>query len=42
MVAQVGYLVAGRLGGQVAPCAVYTMHVEIMSAGFLVEPQNHG
>jgi hypothetical protein len=40
MVAQVGYLVAGRPRGQVAPCAVCTVHVEMSSAGFLVEPQN--
>jgi hypothetical protein len=26
----------------VAPCAVYTWHVETRSAGFLVEPQNQG
>jgi hypothetical protein len=26
----------------VALCAVYTMHVETRSAGFLVEPQNQG
>jgi hypothetical protein len=42
MVAQVGYSVAGRSRGQVAPCAVYTVHVETRSAGFLVEPQNQG
>jgi hypothetical protein len=42
MVAQVGYSVAGRSRGQVAPCAVYTWHVETRSAGFLVEPQNQG
>jgi hypothetical protein len=28
--------------GQVALCAIYTMHVEMRSAGFLVEPQNQG
>jgi hypothetical protein len=38
MVTQVGYLVAGRLRGRVAPCAVCTVHVETRSAGFLVEP----
>jgi hypothetical protein len=38
MVAQVGYLVAGQLRGQVAPCAVCTVHVEMRSVGFLVEP----
>jgi hypothetical protein len=42
MVAQVGYSVAGRSRGQVAPCAVCTWHVETRSAGFLVEPQNQG
>jgi hypothetical protein len=42
MVAQVGYSVAGRSRGRVAPCAVYTWHVETRSAGFLVEPQNQG
>jgi hypothetical protein len=40
MVAQVGYSVAGRSRGRVAPCAICTMHVETMSVGFLVEPQN--
>jgi hypothetical protein len=42
MVAQVGYSVAGRLRGRVAPCAVCTWHVETRSAGSLLEPQNHG
>jgi hypothetical protein len=42
MVAQVGYSVAGRSRGRVALCAVCTWHVEIRSAGFLVEPQNQG
>jgi hypothetical protein len=42
MVAQVGYSVAGRLRGRVAPCAVCTWHVETRSADFLVEPQNQG
>jgi hypothetical protein len=42
MVAQVEYSVAGQLRGRVAPCAVYTWHVETRSAGFLVEPQNQG
>jgi hypothetical protein len=40
MVAQVGYSMAGRSKGRVAPCAVCTWHVETRSAGFLVEPQN--
>jgi hypothetical protein len=30
------------MGGQVMLCAVYTVHVETRSAGFLVEPQNQG
>jgi hypothetical protein len=42
MVAQVGYSVAGRSRGQVALCAVYTVHVETRSVGFFVEPQNQG
>jgi hypothetical protein len=37
MVAQVRYSVVGRSRGRVAPCAVYTVHVETRSAGFLVE-----
>jgi hypothetical protein len=42
MIAQVGYSVAGRSRGRVAPCAVCIVHVEMRSAGFLVEPQNQG
>jgi hypothetical protein len=42
MVAQVGYSVAGRSRDRVTLCAVCTMHVEMRSAGFLVEPQNQG
>jgi hypothetical protein len=42
MVAQVGYSVAGRSGGQVMPCAICTAHVEMRSAGFFVEPPNQG
>jgi hypothetical protein len=42
MVAQVEYSVAVRSRGRVAPCAICTWHVEIRSAGFLVEPQNQG
>jgi hypothetical protein len=42
MVAQVGYSVAGRSKGRVAPCAVCTWHVETWSVGFLVELQNQG
>jgi hypothetical protein len=41
-VAQVGYSVAGRSRGRVAPCTVCTWHMETRSAGFLVEPQNQG
>jgi hypothetical protein len=33
---------AGQSRGRVAPCVVYTCHVETSSVGFLVEPQNHG
>jgi hypothetical protein len=40
MVAPVGYLVAGRLRGQVVLCTVCTVHVETRSASFLVEHQN--
>jgi hypothetical protein len=39
---QVGYSVVERSGGRVMPCAVYTVHEETRSAGFLVEPQNQG
>jgi hypothetical protein len=42
MVAQVGYSVAGRSRGRVAPCAVCTVHVKMRNTCFLVEPQNHG
>jgi hypothetical protein len=42
MAAHVGYSVAGRSRGQVAPYAVCTMHVEMRCASFLVEPQNQG
>jgi hypothetical protein len=42
MVAHVGYSVARRSRGRVAPCVVCTWHVETRSAGFLVEPQNQG
>jgi hypothetical protein len=40
--AQVGYSVAGRLGGRVTSCAVCTVNVETRNVGFLVEPQNQG
>jgi hypothetical protein len=36
MLAQVGYSVAGRSRGRVAPCAVCTMHMETRIVGFLV------
>jgi hypothetical protein len=42
MVAQVGYSVARRSRGRVAPYVVCTWHVETRSTGFLVEPQNQG
>jgi hypothetical protein len=42
MVTQVGYSVTGRSRGRVAPCAVYTWHVETRSVGFLVKPQKQG
>jgi hypothetical protein len=38
--AQVGYSVVGRSRGLVTLCAVYTVHKEMRSAGFLVWPQN--
>jgi hypothetical protein len=37
---RVGYSMVGRSGGRVIPCAVCTVHVEIRSTSFLVEPQN--
>jgi hypothetical protein len=40
MVAQVGYSMTERSGGQVTPCAVCIVHVEMRSVSFLVEPQN--
>jgi hypothetical protein len=42
MVTQVGYSVVGRSGGWVIPYAVCTVHMEMRSAGFLVESQNQG
>jgi hypothetical protein len=42
MAAHVGYSVGGLLGGWVTPCVVCTVHVEMRSASFLVEPQNQG
>jgi hypothetical protein len=38
MVSQVGYPVAERLRGRVILCAVCTVHKEIRSVSFLVEP----
>jgi hypothetical protein len=40
MVAQVGYSVVSRLRARVALCVVCTVHKEMRSADFLVEPQN--
>jgi hypothetical protein len=37
---QVVYLVAGRSRGPVTLCVVCTVHKEMRSVGFLVEPQN--
>jgi hypothetical protein len=42
MVAQVGYSVAGRSSSRVALCTVCTVHMEMRSAGFLIEPQIQG
>jgi hypothetical protein len=39
---QVGYSVAGRSGGRMTSCAVCTVHKEMRSTDFLVEPQNQG
>jgi hypothetical protein len=36
------YSVVGRSGGKVTSCAVCTVHKEMKSADFLVEPQNQG
>jgi hypothetical protein len=40
MVENVGYSVVERSGGRVTSCAVCTVHVEMRSTSFLVEPQN--
>jgi hypothetical protein len=40
--AQVGYTVVERSRDRVMLCAVYTVHKEMRSAGFLVQPQNQG
>jgi hypothetical protein len=42
MVAQIGYSMAEQSGGRMTGCVVYTVHVEMRSASFLVEPQNQG
>jgi hypothetical protein len=42
MVAQVRYLLFGRSRGQVVPCVVCTVHVDMRSTRFLVESQNQG
>jgi hypothetical protein len=42
MIAHVGYSVVGRLRGRVTLCVVCTIHVEMRSVGFLVDPQNQG
>jgi hypothetical protein len=42
MVTQIGYSVAGRSRDRVMLCVVYTMHKEMTSVGFLVEPQSQG
>jgi hypothetical protein len=42
MIAQVGYSVVGRSGGQVMLCVICTVHKEMRSVCFLVEPQNQG
>jgi hypothetical protein len=42
MVTQIGYSVAGQLRGRVTPCVVCTVHVEMRSMSFFVEPQNQG
>jgi hypothetical protein len=38
----VRYSVVERSEGRVTLCAVCTVHVEMSSVGFLVEPQNQG
>jgi hypothetical protein len=40
--AQAGYSVAGQSRGRVTLCAVCTVHKEMRSTGFLVEPRNQG
>jgi hypothetical protein len=39
---QVRYSVVGRSSGGVMLCAVYTVHKEMRSTSFLVQPQNQG
>jgi hypothetical protein len=42
MVTQIGYSVARQSRDRVTLCAVYTVHKDMNSVGFLAEPQNHG
>jgi hypothetical protein len=42
MVTQVGYSVAQQSRGRVTLCAVCTVHMEMRSVGYLVEPRNQG
>jgi hypothetical protein len=42
MVTQVRYSVAGRSRDHMTSCVVCTVHVEMRSTCFLVEPQNQG
>jgi hypothetical protein len=42
MITQIGYSVVGQSRGRVAPRAVCTVHVEMRSMCFFVEPQNQG
>jgi hypothetical protein len=39
---QVGYSMVKLSRGRVTLCAIYTMHKEMRSVGFLVEPENQG
>jgi hypothetical protein len=38
--AQIEYSVAGRSRGRVTLCVICTVHEEMWSTGFLIEPQN--
>jgi hypothetical protein len=42
MVAQVGYSMVRRSGGQVTPYAICTVHIKTRNTVFLVDPQNQG